>query len=108
MSKQKTVLVTGATGAIGEACAKYFHENGYFVYIHYKTQESKAKALQQELSHSEIIGFDIANRDEVHTKLENLDIDVLVNNAGITKDQLFFWMSDDEWHDVIDTSINGK
>ena len=107
MSNRKTVLVTGATGSIGEACARYFHENGYFVYIHYRSQEAKAKELKQELPRSEIISFDIANRDDVHAKLENLNIDVLVNNAGITRDQLFFWMSDDEWHDVIDTSVNG-
>jgi 3-oxoacyl-[acyl-carrier protein] reductase len=103
----KTVLVTGATGSIGEACVRYFHENGYFVYIHYRSQETKAKELQAELPHSQIISFDILNKEDVREKLENLEIDVLVNNAGITRDQLFFWMSDEEWSDVIDTSVNG-
>ena len=102
-----TVLITGATGSIGEACVRYFHENGYFVYIHYRSQEAKAKELHKELPNSEIIGFDISNKDDVRAKLEKLEIDVLVNNAGITRDQLFFWMSDDEWSDVIDTSVNG-
>ncbi|MCD4668575.1 MAG: SDR family oxidoreductase, partial [Sulfurimonas sp.] len=45
--------------------------------------------------------------EEVYSVLENLELDVLVNNAGITRDNLFFWMSDDEWSDVIDTSVNG-
>jgi len=103
----KQVLVTGSTGAIGEACAKYFHDNGYFVYLHYRSQEAKAKELNAELLNSEIIGFDISNKEDVYAKLENLEIDVLVNNAGITKDKLFFWMEDDEWSDVIDTSVNG-
>jgi 3-oxoacyl-[acyl-carrier protein] reductase len=103
----KKVLVTGSTGAIGEACAKYFHDNGYFVYLHYRTQESKAKELKSELENSETICFDIANKEEVYEKLENLEVDVLVNNAGITRDKLFFFMSDGEWSDVIDTSVNG-
>ena len=103
----KKVLVTGSTGDIGEACARYFHNNGYFVYLHYRSQEVKAKELSKELNNSEIIGFDISNKEDVYAKLENLELDVLVNNAGITRDKLFFWMSDDEWSEVIDTSVNG-
>ncbi|MCW8837554.1 MAG: SDR family oxidoreductase [Thiovulaceae bacterium] len=103
----KKVLVTGSTGAIGEACARYFHENGYFVYLHYRSQEEKAKEMQSELENSEILGFDIVNKEDVLAKLEGLEIDVLVNNAGITKDNLFFFMEDKEWNDVINTSVNG-
>ncbi len=103
----KKVLITGSTGAIGEACAKYFHDNGYFVYLHYNSNEAKAKELNKELSNSELLQFDITKKDEVVRALEELELDVLVNNAGITKDNLFFWMSDEEWSDVIDTSVNG-
>lgn len=103
----KKVLITGATGAIGEACAHYFHNNGYFVYIHYRNNKTKAKALESELVNSEIIKFDITDKESIAQALENIDIDVLVNNAGITKDKLFFWMEDDEWKDVIETSVNG-
>ena len=101
------VLITGSTGAIGEACARYFHDAGYFVYLHYRSGEQKAKQLNEELENSETIQFDISKKDEVFNALENLEVDVLVNNAGITKDNLFFWMSDEEWSDVIDTSVNG-
>jgi 3-oxoacyl-[acyl-carrier protein] reductase len=103
----KTVLVTGATGSIGEACARYFHDAGYFVYLHYKTQDEKAEKLCESLENSQTLQFDIVKKDEVTKALENIELDVLVNNAGITKDQLFFWMSDEEWGDVIDTSVNG-
>lgn len=103
----KKVLVTGSTGSIGEACARYFHDAGYFVYLHYRSQEEKAKALSGELKNSETIQFDIREKDSVVKALENLELDVLVNNAGITKDKLFFWMEDDDWNDVIDTSVNG-
>lgn len=101
------VLVTGATGSIGEACARYFHDAGYFVYLHYRSQEDKAKQLCSELENSEILQFDITNKEEVFTAVENLELNVLVNNAGITKDKLFFWMQDDDWEDVINTSVNG-
>ena len=103
----KKVLVTGSTGALGEAIARYFHTNGYFVYLHFRSGEAKAKALSCELENSEIIGFDILNKEDVHNKLENLELDVLVNNAGITKDKLFFWMEEEEWSSVVDTSVNG-
>jgi len=107
MMERKKVLITGSTGAIGEACARYFHDNGYFVYLHYRSKESKAKELSNTLQHSEIIGFDITDKEDVSEKLQDIELDVLVNNAGITKDNLFFFMSDEEWNDVIDTSVNG-
>ena len=103
----KKVLVTGATGAIGEACARYFHDNGYFVYLNYRSNETKANELHAELENSQTLYFDITKKDEVVSAVEALDLDVLVNNAGITKDNLFFWMSDEEWSDVLDTSVNG-
>ena len=103
----KKVLVTGSTGSIGEAIAREFHREGYFVYLHYRSDKNRALELKDELENSEIIGFDILDRDDVGLKLANIDFDVLVNNAGITKDKLFFWMSDDEWQSVIDTSVNG-
>lgn len=103
----KKVLVTGATGAIGEACARYFHNNGYFVYLNYRSNRAKVDALHSELENSEALYFDITKKSEVIAAVEALEIDVLVNNAGITKDNLFFWMSDEEWGDVLDTSVNG-
>jgi 3-oxoacyl-[acyl-carrier protein] reductase len=104
----KKVLVTGSSGAIGEAIAKYFHDNGYFVYLHYKSNEAKANELKRELKNSEIIGFDITNKDEVLKKLDGIEVDVLVNNAGITKDKLFFMMEEEEWDLVLDTSLKGS
>ena len=103
----KKVLITGSTGAIGEACARAFSEAGYFVYLHYRSNEAKAQTLCNELKNAEIIGFDITDKTAVNTALENLEVDVLVNNAGITKDALFFFMQDDDWLSVIDTSVNG-
>ena len=103
----KKVLVTGATGAIGEACARYFHENGYFVYLNYRSNKTKADELHSQLPNSQILYFDISKKEEVDSAVEELELDVLVNNAGITRDNLFFWMKDEEWKDVIETSVNG-
>ena len=103
----RKVLITGSTGAIGEACAKQFHNAGYFVYLHYRSKKVKAEELCAELKNSEIITFDIRDKESVKIALENLEIDVLVNNAGITKDALFFFMEDEDWNSVIDTSVNG-
>ncbi len=103
----KSVLVTGSTGAIGEAVAREFSANGYFVYLHFRSNKAKAEALKSELNNAETIGFDITDKDAVYAALENLEVDVLVNNAGITKDVLFFFMEDDDFTSVIDTSVNG-
>jgi len=103
----KKVLVTGATGAIGEACVRAFSDAGYFVYIHYRSKKEKAQSLLAEIGSGELVQFDVRDRESVNAALKALELDVLVNNSGITKDNLFFWMGDDEWEDVVDTNLNG-
>lgn len=103
----KKVLVTGATGSIGEAIVKEFAKNGYYVYIHYNSNQQKAESILEEIQDGEIITFDLRDKEDIKQKLENLQIDVLVNNAAIIKDKLFFFMEDDDWDDVINTNLNG-
>jgi len=102
----KKVLVTGATGCLGEAIVRYFAKEGYFVYIHYHRNKEKALALLEEIKNGEMIQFDITQKEEVKKALESLHVNVLVNNAGITKDKLFFFMEEDEWSSVIDANLN--
>ena len=104
--EQKKVLVTGATGSIGKAIVEEFAKNGYFVYIHYNSNKAKAEALLKSIDSGEIIGFDMNHKEEIVEALEEIEVDVLVNNAGITKDSLFFFMEDEAWKDVIDTNLN--
>ncbi|MGJ0315924.1 SDR family NAD(P)-dependent oxidoreductase [Aliarcobacter cryaerophilus] len=105
----KKVLVTGATGSIGEEIVKEYAKNGFFVYIHYNSNQKKAENLLEEIDNKgELISFDIKDKESIKNSLENLDVDVLINNAGIIKDNLFFFMSDDEWEDVINTNLNGN
>lgn len=102
----KKVLVTGATGSLGEAIVRYFAQEGYFVYIHYHRHKEKALALLEEIKNGEIIPFDITQKEEVKQALESLHVNVLVNNAGITKDKLFFFMEEEEWSAVMDANLN--
>jgi len=103
----KKVLITGATGSIGEAIVKEYAKNGYFVYIHYNSNKQKALEILDEIKNGEIITFDLKNKEDISKKLENLSLDVLINNAGIIKDNLFFFMEDNEWEDVLDTNLSG-
>ena len=105
----KKVLVTGATGSIGEEIVKEYAKNGFFVYIAYNSNHQKAQNLLEEIDNKgELISFDIKDKESIKNSLENLNVDVLINNAGIIKDNLFFFMSDDEWEDVINTNLNGN
>ncbi|WP_419767177.1 SDR family NAD(P)-dependent oxidoreductase [Arcobacter sp.] len=106
--ENKKVLVTGATGSIGEAIVKEYSKNGYFVYIHYNSNKNKAEKILAEINHNgELITFNMQDKNSIREALENLDVEVLVNNAGIIKDNLFFFMNDDEWEDVINTNLTG-
>ena len=104
--EQKKVLVTGATGSIGKAIVEEFAKNGYFVYIHYNSSKAKAEALLKSIDSGKIIGFNMNHKEEIAQALEDIEVDVLVNNAGITRDSLFFFMEDEAWEDVIDTNLN--
>lgn len=106
--KDKKVLVTGATGSIGEAIVREYAKNGYFVYIHYNSNKQKAQELLDEIEQNgELITFNMQDKDSIRNALENINVEVLINNAGIIKDNLFFFMDDKEWEDVINTNLSG-
>jgi len=104
--EQQKVLVTGATGSIGSAIVAAYAKNGYYVYIHYHSNKQKAEALLKSIDSGEIMQFDMTNKEEMTTHLENLEVDVLINNAGIIRDSLFFFMEDEAWDEVINTNLN--
>ncbi len=114
----KYALVTGGSRGIGRAISVKLAEMGYYVIINYKgNQEEAEKTLvlvKGQESDGEILRFDVGNQEEVDRVLggwleKNPDkaIEVLVNNAGICKDNLFIWMKPEDWHRVIDTSLHG-
>ncbi len=113
-SDKRVVLVTGATGGLGTAMCKKLYQDGYIVVGNYRNEE-KAKLWQQQL-HDE--GFDIRmyyadvasyeSCGEMISKItsEIGSVDVLVNNAGITKDGAFRKMTPENWHAVISTNLD--
>ncbi|MCK5110665.1 MAG: SDR family NAD(P)-dependent oxidoreductase [Arcobacteraceae bacterium] len=106
--KKLKVLVTGATGSIGQAIVKEYSKNGYFVYIHYNSNISKANELLEEIKDGELISFNMRDKNSIKNALEGLKVDVLINNAGIIKDNLFFFLEDEQWEDVININLNAN
>ena len=103
----KKVLVTGATGSIGEEIVKEYAKNGFFVYIHYNSNHQKAQNLLEEIDNKgELISFDIKDKESIKNSLENLDVDVLINNAGISQEGLFTDVTEEEWQKIINTNLN--
>jgi len=103
---QLSVLVTGATGSIGSAIVAEYAKNGYYVYIHYNSNKQKAESLLETIDSGEIMQFNMTHKEEMTKHLEHLEVDVLVNNAGIIRDSLFFFMEDEAWEEVINTNLN--
>ncbi len=115
----KAALVTGGSRGIGSAiCVKLAEDSEYHILINYHSNIDAAKETLNKVvdkgGSGEIIQFDVADADDVKATLdkwmsENKDtlIEVIVNNAGITKDGLFMWMPSDDWQKVINTSLNG-
>lgn len=102
------ILVTGATGSLGEAIVKEFAKQGYFVYIHYNANREKAETILKEIDNNgEILTFSAKDKENMQEVLKEVEVDVLVNNLGITRDNLFFWMTDEEWEEVIETNLTG-
>ena len=106
----KTALVTGATGGIGGAIARAFHTAGATVAISGR-QSDKLEVLAKELGERvHVLPCDLADRasvakliDEAVAKMGGLSI--LVNNAGLARDNLFMVMKDDQWDDVIAVNL---
>ena len=106
----KKIIVTGATGGIGRSIVKSLSENGALV-LATGTKNEKLDKLKDEFRNIEILKFDISDTAKVEEFIENafnkLDgkLDCLVNNAGITQDNLAIRMNLDEWKKVIDINL---
>lgn len=113
--KDKTVVITGASRGIGRSIAESFAKEGANVAI-CSTNDAKAKAIAKEISTQYGVqafgkGVDIRAFDSVSEFIKDIvdefgKIDVLVNNAGITKDNLLLRLDETDWNDVIETNLN--
>ena len=113
----KCALVTGGSRGIGRAVCYKVAEMGYYVLVNYKSNEQEAQKtlaqIKQNGGDGELLKFDVGNKDDINQILNNWIetntekyIEVLVNNAGIKDDVLMMWMKDEQWDNVLKTSLD--
>ena len=107
---KKIVFITGVSRGIGLEIAKCFLNDGYFVIGTSRSNFNLGEALNSD--HCLHIPLDVTDRDQVKNCMEQIKTqekipNVLINNAGITKDQLFLRMKDEDWDEVINSNLTG-
>jgi 3-oxoacyl-[acyl-carrier protein] reductase len=111
-----TVLVTGGASGIGKACALTFAQAGYNVVVNYGHSEQAALDVTKQCSELGVEAFavkaDVSKQDEVNAMVDLTlktfgSIDVLINNSGITKDNLLLRMTSEDFSDVLDVNLLG-
>lgn len=112
----KVALVTGGSRGIGRALAIRLGSMGALVYVNYVSRPDAAvevkKIIEDAGGKAETIGFDVASSDKVQEAMAQIvadagSIDILINNAGITRDGLMARMKESDWDMVLDTNLKG-
>lgn len=114
----KYALVTGASRGIGKAVALRLAQRGFCTIINYlnnhEAAEQVKREIEQEGGYAELLPFDASQPQQIEAAIDQWEsahpdewISILVNNAGIRRDNVMFMMSNDDWHDVLNTNLNG-
>lgn len=114
----KYAFVTGGSRGIGRAVCLKLATQGYPIVINYVANDAAAHGVKDEIEAlggtAELLKFDVCNAAAIEEALDKWEtahpddhISVLVNNAGIRRDNVMFMMADEEWHQVVDTTLNG-
>ena len=102
----RLALVTGASRGIGRAVARELARAGASVVVGYRSGQGEAEALAEEIG-GRAVQADVSSPDDARRLVDEAgDVDVLVNNAGLTRDGLLARMSDDDWRTVIETNLS--
>jgi 3-oxoacyl-[acyl-carrier protein] reductase len=102
----KTALVTGASRGIGRAIAEELARAGATVVVGYRSGGDEAEELAKSIG-GRVVHADVSTADGAKQLVEEAgDVDVLVNNAGVTRDGVLARMSDDDWRTVLDTNLS--
>ena len=102
----KTALVTGGSRGIGAAVARELAQAGATVVVGYRSGADEAEAIAAEIG-GRAVQADVSNVDDAKRLVEEAgELDVLVNNAGITRDGVLARMSDDDWRSVLETNLS--
>lgn len=115
---KKYALVTGASRGLGRAVALQLASQGHPVIINYQSRTEAAQSVADEISamggEAELMKCDVSDPKAIEAAIEDWEnnhpddyIDVLVNNAGIRQDALMIFMQNDQWHNVLDVTLNG-
>lgn len=114
---EKTALVTGASRGIGRAIALALAKEGYAVAVNYAGSREAAEAVRDEITaaggQAFILQGDVSSAEDVDRMFKTVKeefgfLDVLVNNAGITRDSLLVRMKENQWNEVIDTDLKSN
>jgi 3-oxoacyl-[acyl-carrier protein] reductase len=113
----KYALVTGGSRGIGRAICIKLAEEGYSIIINYKSNDAEAnktaEIVRQKNVQAELLKFDVSNKNEVDSilggwveKNKDTPLEVLINNAGIREDALMIWMTEEQWRNVLGSSLD--
>ncbi|ADH61044.1 3-oxoacyl-(acyl-carrier-protein) reductase [Thermoanaerobacter mathranii subsp. mathranii str. A3] len=115
-TERKTAFITGGSRGIGRAIARRLAKDGFNIVINYSKSDRSAEEVVREVKEYGVeamaIKCDVSKYDEVEKAIDKIveefgSIDVVVNNAGITKDNLILKMDESEWDQVIDVNLKG-
>lgn len=114
----KYILVTGGSRGIGKSICVRLSNMGMPIIINYNTNTTAAQEtksiIEMNGGTAELLPFNVSDKDMVEKAIDQWEqnhpddfISILVNNAGIRRDNVMFMMSDDDWHQVINTTLDG-
>jgi 3-oxoacyl-[acyl-carrier protein] reductase len=116
MAETKVALVTGASGVIGAAMAKALASAGFRVAVHYRQGKESADEVVERIvaggGEASAVEADLSREESVAAMFDRVErqmgpLDYLVNNAGVNRDVLLAFMSNEQWDEVIDTNLRG-